>query len=182
MNAKFNGKNWVVDVTASQFTKLVEEFFKQNPLPSCDELYQALVPVGVSPADINEGSFGSGGIFKYRFVSSDGINLMVKYHKPDTKAALNHPGCNSGLYWTAQIICNAFDFFAWDPFTKKASTVKVGAQKIQSEITPRDNRCHIPLRSGPSFGAKDWAHSSKVSSAGGNKTASFVFCIDYNIF
>lgn len=174
MNAKFNGKNWIVDVTARQFTEMLEDFFKKNPLPSCDELYQALVPVGVPPADIKEGRFGPGGIFKYRFMSSDGIKLMVKYHKPDSIAARNYPGCNSGLYWTTQIICGESLFFGWNPFSKKASTVVATADQMHKERTLGRNDCHIPLRKGPSSGAKDWAHSSKVSSAGGDKPASFV--------
>ena len=178
MNAKLYGKIWVVEVTAKQFTKMVEEFFKRVPFPSCDELYQALVPSGVRNS-AEEGSYGKNGIFKYSFMSSDGIELMVKYHKPAGKVVINHPKSNSALYWTAQILCDNLLFFGWEADKRKVSFQKVGVAKAQAGEAPKEDRFHIPLRNGPSIGTKDWAHTSKVSFASGDKPASFVF-ISFN--
>lgn len=165
MNTKYNGGKWVVDVTGQQFQEIVERFFKQNPFPTCDELRYALVPGGI-PNTAVEGKFGTDGIFKHEFVSSDGIYLMVKYHKPDEDAEANNPGCNSGNYWTTQIVCNDCSYFLWYPQKKKASTVKVSERKIREGKAPRCDAAHIPLRSGPSNATKDWTHMSKVSLAG----------------
>lgn len=154
MNAKFNGEKWCVDVTGQQFQEMVEKFFKQNPFPTCDEMKYALVPVGI-PNTAEEGYFGHNGIFKYRFVSSDGIDLMVKYHKPDERAGAKNPGCNSSMYWTAQILCNYCSYFSWETKTRKAATVTVSCRKAQDGKAPRCNATHIPLRSGPSLGTGD---------------------------
>ena len=154
MKAKYNGEKWVVEVTGQQFQEMVERFFKRNPFPSCDELKDALVPVGVSNT-ADEGFYGPNGIFKYEFMSLDGIDLMVKYHRPDERAGARNPGCNSSLYWTAQIVCNNCKYFSWETEKKKAGTVTVANKKVQEGKAPRCNAAHIPLRSGPSLGTED---------------------------
>ena len=40
--------------------------------------------------------------YKYKFSIND-INLEIKWHSPDFRAASKYPGCNSGCGWTAQI-------------------------------------------------------------------------------
>ena len=165
MNAKFNGEKWVVDVTGQQFQEMVEGFFKRNPVPTCDELKNALVPVGV-PNTATEGSFGKNGIFKFVFMSSDGIDLMVKYHDIDRRVAAKFPGNNAALYWTAQILCNKCSYFTWDAKKNKAGVTPIGEKKVRDGVAPRENAAHIPLRSGPSIGTEDQTHLSKVSLAG----------------
>lgn len=156
MKAKYIGEKWVVDVTGQQFQEMVEGFFKRNPVPTCDELKDALVPAGVSnAAKGKEGRFGPNGIFKYVFVSSDGIDLMVKYHRPDVYAGVNHPGCNSSEGWTAQIVCNYCSYFTWDTEKKKSGTVTVGCRKVQEGKAPSVDSAHIPLRGTPSLGTED---------------------------
>lgn len=157
MKAKYNGEKWVVDVTGQQFQEMVEGFFKRNPIPACDELKDALVPVGISNAvkKGEEGKFGPNGIFKYKFVSSDGIDLMVKYHGVDEDAGRNNPGCNSSIGWTAQIVCNYCSYFTWDAKKKKAGTVTVASWKVERGKAPRENFAHIPLRGTPFLGTED---------------------------
>lgn len=70
-------------MTAKQFVAMVRELFKRGNIPTIAELYQALVPDGCKEtAEPDENRFPHG-VYKYRFMSSDGINLMVKYHGPD---------------------------------------------------------------------------------------------------
>ena len=183
MNTESNSVKIVIALTAQQFHRRLIEFFKQNPIPSRDELYQALVPSGcANTAEPDKDRFPDG-IWKYQFVSSDGIDLMIKYHGPDMKVRKARPLVNSSLYFTAQIICGEQLFFGLTKESHKPITTKVNAENATKGKAPNDEAYHIPLRDDvPSSGAKDWAHSSKVSSAGGNRTASFVFYIDYNIF
>ena len=156
MKAKYNGKKWVVEITAEQFHEMVRRFFKRNHFPTCDELKDALVPSGVhNSAKDNEGKFGKNGIFKFEFLSSDGIALMVKYHDIDTKVAENHPGSNAAIGWTAQIICDNCTYFAWNTEKKKASIIKVGRKKVEEGKAPKDPLAHIPMRSGPTIVAED---------------------------
>ena len=154
MNAKYNGEKWVVDVTGQQFQEMVEGFFKRNPIPTCDELKDALVPVGI-PNTATEGSFGKNGVFKFEFKSFDGIDLMVKYNDIDRRVAAKFPGNNAAMYWTAQILCNECSYFTWDSKRKKAGITPVGEKKVRNGVAPRDNAAHIPLRSGPSIGTED---------------------------
>lgn len=182
MNAKLNGKIWVVDVTAKQFRNMVEEFFKQNPIPSSDELKRALVPVGV-PNTADERDFGPCGIFKYCFVSSDGIRLMVKYHRQDKKLALRSPKANAARFWTTQIICDDYLFFGWK--NHKASTTIVGEDKILSGTAPKEDRFHIPLRDDPSDGSSGQAISFKAEQANDETPDSFDlyrFLINFLLF
>lgn len=183
MNTESNSVKIVIALTAQQFHKRLIEFFKQNPIPSRDELYQALVPSGCgNTAEPDKDRFPDG-IWKYQFVSSDGIALMIKYHGPDMWVRKTRPSANSSLYFTAQIICGEQLFFGLTKESHKPITTKVNAENATKGKAPRDEAYHIPLRDDvSSSGTKDWAHSSKVPSAGGNKTASFVFYIDYNIF
>jgi len=88
-------------------------------------------------------------------VSSDGIDLMVKYHGADEDAGRNNPGCNSSEGWTAQIVCNYCSYFTWDAEEKKAGTVTVGCEKVQKGKAPRVDSAHIPLRGTPSLGTED---------------------------
>ena len=156
MIAELNSEKKVVEVTGQQFHQMVVKFFKKNPFPTCDELKKALVPSGVSnSAEGEEGRFGPNGIFKYRFVSSDGIDLMVKYHGVDEDAGRNNPGCNSSIGWTAQIVCNYCSYFTWDAKKKKAGTVTVASWKVERGKAPRENFAHIPLRGTPSLGTED---------------------------
>lgn len=176
MIAELNSEKKVVEVTGQQFHQMVVKFFKKNPFPTCDELKKALVPSGVSnSAEGEEGRFGPNGIFKYRFVSSDGIDLMVKYHGIDTEVAKRYPDCNAAKGWTAQIVCDYCSYFTWEAERKKAGIVTVSFRKAQSGVAPRNDLAHIPLRSGPSSGAKDWTHLSKVPLADEENLVSFVF-------
>lgn len=172
MNAKFNGKIWVVDVTAKQFWNMLVKFFNRNPNPTCDELYEALVPVGISNTAA-KGSFRPNGIYKFWFTSSDGKQLMVKYHDVDEKLAKRHPNANAAKGWTSQIICDDYTFFGWDSLTKKASITIVGEDKFLSGTAPSDSRFHIPLRDAPSHGSSDQVISFKAEQADDETPDSF---------
>ena len=152
MKAKYNGEKWTVEITGQQYQEMVEEFFKRNSFPSCDELKDALVPSGIpNSAEGKEGRYGINGIFKYVFVSSDDIDLMVKYHGIDTKVAERYPESNAAKGWTAQIVCNFCSYFTWEPEESRAGIVLVSCRKAQSGVAPRCNSAHIPMRSGPGF-------------------------------
>lgn len=156
MNARYNGEKWVVEITAEQFHEMVERFFNRNPFPTCDELKDALVPSGVqNSAKDNVGKFGVNGIFKFEFLSSDGIALMVKYHDIDPKVAENYPGNNAAIGWTAQIICSDCTYFTWETEEKRAGTKSVPRRMARKGIAPPENSAHIPLRSGPTIVAED---------------------------
>lgn len=151
MKARFNGNQWTIGMTARQYYRYVVNFFWGNPVPTCDALHRALVPEGVPDiAKGDERRFGVGGIYKYRFVSSDGIELMVKYHCVDPKAATNHPGCNASKGWTVQIVCDFCSFLTWDPIKKRAGKAAVSCHRASKGVAPRCDRTHILLQSGPS--------------------------------
>ena len=152
MEAKFNGKEWAIGMTAEQFEELVRGFFQRNPYPSCDELNAAIVPSGVPNSALGkEGRFGINGIFKFVFVSSDGIDLMVKYHDIDTKMQEKKPKCTAANGWTAQIVCNYCTYFTWLPSENRAGTTTIAYHKAKRGLAPRSNSAHIPLREGPTF-------------------------------
>ncbi len=156
MKAELISEDWIVDVTAQQYQEMVERFFKRNPCPSCEELKNAIVPSGIpNSAEGQEGRFGIGGIFKYVFVSSDGIDLMVKYHCADTKVLEKYPESNAAKGWTVQIVCNYCSYFGWNPQKKKSALVAVSCKKAKSGVAPRCDLVHIPLRSGPNLATKD---------------------------
>ncbi len=156
MRARLVSGEWTVDMTAQQFQEMVERFFKKNPYPSCDELKNALVPSGIPNfAEGQEGRFGIGGIFKYVFVSSDGIDLMVKYHCADTRVLEKYPESNAAKGWTAQIICNYCSYFGWNPLKKKSALVPVSYRKARDGVAPRCDLVHIPLRREPDLATKD---------------------------
>ena len=157
MNAKYNGKEWTIDMTAEQFEEMVKRFFNRNPYPSCDELYKAIVPSGIPNSALGkEGRFGINGIFKFEFMSSDGINLMVKYHGIDTKMLEKKPNCTAAKGWTAQIICGYCSYFTWTRHKRQAGTTTIAYRKARRGLAPRCNSAHIPLRSGPIlFATKD---------------------------
>ncbi len=156
MNARYNGEKWTIEMTAQRYEEMVKRFFNENPFPSCDELKYALVPNGIpNTAEGKERRFGANGIFKYEFVSSDGIFLMVKYHGVDTRVLEMDPESNAAKGWTAQIICNFCSYFSWIPEKKSAQLVTVSCKKALSGVAPRLNSVHIPLRSGPDFAPKD---------------------------
>lgn len=176
MNAKLNGEIRVVNVTAKQFWNMLVRFFNRNPNPTCDELYEALVPVGV-PNTADEGDFGPGGIYKFWFTSLDGKQLMVKYHDVDKKLAKRKPNANAAKGWTAQIICDDYTFFGWDPLTKKASITMVGEEKFSNATAPSDSRFHIPLRDVPSHGSSGQVISFKAEQADDETPDSFDLCL-----
>ncbi len=61
---------------------------------------KSLVPKGV-PNTFKPSSTISDG-YKYNF-TVNGTKMQVKWHSPDSNAALKYPGSNSGNVWTAQI-------------------------------------------------------------------------------
>lgn len=129
----------VISATSDGFFRKVRAFFiacaKRNELPSTRNVFNYLVPNGV-PNTATPGSFGDGKIFKYEFMSSDGVLLMVKYHAPDVRARLKHPGCNSSMGWTCQIKVGHSEFL-----TVNLETCEVGKSTINYQ-----NLAHIPVR------------------------------------
>ena len=64
-------------------------------------IYSALVPTGTTNSAV-PGTFGSNGIYKFVFRSSDGYRVVVKYHRADVNAK-GGAFCNSRNHCTAQI-------------------------------------------------------------------------------
>ena len=85
--------------TAAEFIERVEKMFVGGQKPTYIDVF-SLVPDRVDNT-ASPGSFGVGGIFKYEFVSSDGIKLCVKYHRRHLNAR-GGSTCNSYMYCTAQ--------------------------------------------------------------------------------
>ena len=156
MDAKYNGEKWIIEMTAAQYQEMVVKFFIRNPLPSCDELTETLVPTGIpNSAQGKEGRFGTGRIVKYVFTSSDGVDLMVKCHDSDSKVAARKPKSNAANGWTTQIVCNNCSFFTWNKRKKKAGVIAVSLRRALRGLAPRCDSAHIPLRSGPVLVTKD---------------------------
>lgn len=128
----------VIKATSGEFFGKVRAFFsacaKRNEKPTTRNIYNFLVPTGV-PNSATPGSFGVGNIFKYEFMSSDGVLLMVKYHSPDLNARSKHPGCNSGMGWTCQIKVGHSEFL----------TVDLASGEIGKSVICRHNLAHIPV-------------------------------------
>ena len=128
----------VIKATSGEFFGKVRAFFsacaKRNEIPTTRNIYNFLVPTGV-PNSATPGSFGVGNIFKYEFMSSDGVLLMVKYHSPDLNARSKHPGCNSGMGWTCQIKVGHSEFL----------TVDLASGEIGKSVICRQNLAHIPV-------------------------------------
>ena len=61
---------------------------------------KSLVPKGVPNTFKPSSTIKEG--YKYNF-TVNGTKMEVKWHSPDSNAAINYPGSNSGNVWTAQI-------------------------------------------------------------------------------
>lgn len=91
--------NIVSTETAAEFISRVERMFVGGKRPACNDLL-TLVPSGAENEAV-PGSFGVDGVFKYVFMSADGIRICVKYHRRH-KGARGGSNCNSYRYCTAQ--------------------------------------------------------------------------------
>lgn len=87
-------------MSSTEFQAAAERLFLGG-VQNAESIKSALVPAGTANSAF-PGDYGDGGIFKYRFRSSDGRRLVVKYHRADLSAA-GGVGCHSYEHCTAQI-------------------------------------------------------------------------------
>ncbi|MCD2223141.1 hypothetical protein LAX75_00435 [Listeria cossartiae] len=108
-------------------TRIVVENLLENGELSLKDL-KNMVPEGTpntfkSTTRIPEGA-------KYEFVLSDGQKASVRWHGPDSEAAIKHPNSVSGSRWTAQ--------------------VKIGNKQIKVDGTWTKNQglneVHVPIK------------------------------------
>jgi hypothetical protein len=83
----------VATESAAEFITKVERMFTAGKRPTCYDV-RALVPNRSKNVAV-PGSFGTGGIYKYYFETSDGIEVCVKYHRRHMAAS---GGLNSNSY------------------------------------------------------------------------------------
>lgn len=124
----------------------------------------ALVPVGTSDDAVGkEGSFGTNGIHKYIFKSSDSKRICVKWHLPDIKAVVKGGyGCNSYRFCTFQITIG-HKLIAWNT-----------ASKVVSLQRTASNETHIPMEP---FGNKRLSATRCKKSLQTNFTEGYIFLL-----
>lgn len=88
------------ELSKTEFMVVAESLFLRKGI-TAECIYNALVPTGTINSAV-PGTFGSNGIYKFVFRSSDGYRIIVKYHKPDVNAK-GGIFCNSRNHCTAQI-------------------------------------------------------------------------------
>ena len=88
------------NLSMAEFMVAAEALFTRGTITAV-RIYSALVPTGTTNTAV-PGTFGSDGIYKFVFRSSDGYKIVVKYHRPDVNAK-GGISCNSRNHCTAQI-------------------------------------------------------------------------------